>query len=130
MTTNDISASVSSINNDVEELKQQVITKMTAEDVKILIESNQVTEVSKVETTTGFTFNADGLTVNKSGSEITTTITEDGMTVYRGGDSVLVANNQGVQAEDLHATTYLIVGRNSRFEDLGEDRTACFWIGN
>lgn len=130
MTTNDISASVSSMNNDVEELKQQVITKMTAEDVKILIQSNQVTEVSKVETTTGFTFNADGLTVNKSGSEITTTITEDGMTVYRGGDSVLVANNQGVQAEDLHATTYLIVGRNSRFEDLGEDRTACFWIGN
>ena len=52
------------------------------------------------------------------------------MTVYKGGEEVLVADNEGVKAEDLHATTYLIVGRNSRFEDLGYDRTACFWIGN
>lgn len=129
LTTDSINASVSNVSNDVDELRQQVSTKVSAEDVNILIQSNTVTEVSTVETTTGFTFNADGLTVNKSGSEITTTITEDGMTVYRGGDSVLVANNEGVQAEDLHATTYLIVGKNSRFEDMGEDRTACFWIG-
>ena len=129
LTTDSINASVSNVSNDVDELRQQVSTKVSAEDVNILIQSNTVTEVSTVETTTGFTFDADGLTVNKSGSEITTTITEDGMTVYRGGDSVLVANNEGVQAEDLHATTYLIVGKNSRFEDMGENRTACFWIG-
>ena len=130
MTTNDISATVSNVSNDVEQLKQQVVTKMTAEDVKILIDSSKTSEVSTVETTTGFTFNADGLTVNKSGSEITTTITEDGMTVYRGADSVLVANNEGVKAEDLHATTYFMIGKNSRFEDMGENRTACFWIGD
>jgi hypothetical protein len=57
-----------------------------------------------------------------------TTITEDGMTVYRDSEAVLIADHEGVKAEDLHATTYLIIGNNSRFEDLG-DRTACFWIG-
>lgn len=129
MTTNDISASVSSFSDDIAELRKEVTTKMTAEDVQIIIDSNETTEVSNVHTTTGFTFDADGLTVNKSGTEIKTTITEDGMTVYRSEEAVLIANNQGVQAEDLHATTYLIVGRNSRFEDLGTDRTACFWIG-
>ena len=129
MTTNDISASVSSFSDDIDELRKEVTTKMTAEDVQIIIDSNETTEVSNVHTTTGFTFDADGLTVNKSGTEIKTTITEDGMTVYRSEEAVLIANHQGVQAEDLHATTYLIVGRNSRFEDLGTDRTACFWIG-
>ena len=129
MTTNDISASVSSFSDDIDELRKEVTTKMTAEDVQIIIDSNETTEVSNVHTTTGFTFDADGLTVNKSGTEIKTTITEDGMTVYRSEEAVLIANNQGVQAEDLHATTYLIVGKNSRFEDIGENRTACFWIG-
>lgn len=129
MTTNNISTSVSSFSDDIAELRKEVTTKMTAEDVQILIDSNETTEVSNVHTTTGFTFDADGLTVNKSGTEIKTTITEDGMTVYRSEEAVLIANHQGVQAEDLHATTYLIVGKNSRFEDLGTDRTACFWIG-
>ena len=44
-------------------------------------------------------------------------------------EKVLNANNQGVDAKNLHATTYLIVGKNSRFEDYGNSRTGCFWIG-
>ena len=61
---------------------------------------------------------------------MTTQITEDGMTVYRDNTAVLIANNVGVDAVNLHATTYLIIGNNSRFEDYGENRTGCFWIGN
>ena len=47
-------------------------------------------------------------------------------------DEVLVADHDGVKAEDLHATTYLIIGKNSRFEDYKsglQQRTGCFWIG-
>lgn len=44
-----------------------------------------------------------------------------------------VVDDTGVSAENLHATTWLIVGENSRFEDYtdasGEKRTGCFWIG-
>ena len=60
---------------------------------------------------------------------MSTTITEDGMTVYKDEEAVLIADNEGVRAEDLHATTYLIIGTNSRFENYGDNRTGCFWIG-
>lgn len=84
--------------------------------------------MGKVTTATGFTFNEEGLTVSKTGSEMETQITEDGMTVSKNGSVVLTANNIGVDAVNLHATTYLIIGQNSRFEDYN-GRTGCFWIG-
>ena len=106
---------------------------MTAEDVKIQIDNELENGVNKVTTSTGFTFNETGLTVNKTDSEMKTQITENGMTVYRDTEAVLTANNQGVNARNLHAQTYLIIGNNSRFEDWtkdGEARTACFWLAN
>ena len=106
---------------------------MTSEDVKLEIKSELSNGVDKVVTATGFTFNEEGLTIAKTGSEMTTNIDEDGMSVYRDNQEVLTADNQGVIAYNLKAKTYLIVGENSRFEDFtstsGEKRTGCFWIG-
>lgn len=88
--------------------------------------------VSNVVTSTGYTFDQNGMTVEKSGRNIKTQITEDGMTVFKNGTEVLSANSAGVNAVDLHASTYLIIGKGkgrSRFEDCGQDRTGCFWIG-
>ena len=51
------------------------------------------------------------------------------MTVYKNGVTVLKANNTGVDAVNLHASTYLVVGNRSRFENYGTNRTGCFWIG-
>ena len=114
-------------------LSSKVNAAMTAEQVQLQIQQELTDGVSKVQTETGYTFDADGLHVAKSGSEMETTITEDGMSITRSGDEVLRADNEGVKAEDLHATTYLIIGDNSRFEDYtnndGEARTGCFWIG-
>ena len=124
-----VSESIEGINSSLETLTKRVDATMTSEDVTIAIQSELSNGVDKVTTTTGFTFNDEGLTVSKSGSEMTTQITEDGMTVYRDGNEVLIADNQGVNAENLHATTYLIIGKNSRFEDYESDRTGCFWIG-
>ena len=126
----DFNSNIEVVNGDIQTLTQKVNASMTAEDVKLQIQSELNNGVTKVETTTGFTFNDEGLTVSKSGSEMTTQITEDGMTVYRDNTAVLIANNVGVDAVNLHATTYLIIGTHSRFEDYGEDRTGCFWIGN
>jgi hypothetical protein len=120
---------IEGINGNIETLTQSVEAKMTDEDVTIKINEALSNGVDKVETSTGFTFNEEGLTVSKTDSEITTTITEDGMTVYKENEAVLTANNIGVDARNLHATTYLIIGTNSRFEDYGSDRTGCFWIG-
>lgn len=129
LTTESITSSVSKIDNDMSELENVVSSKMTAEDVSISIQTALDAGIERVTTTTGFTFNEEGLHINKSDSEITTSITEDGMTVYKNNEEVLVADNLGVRAEDLHATTFLIVGNNSRFEDYNSNRTGCFWIG-
>lgn len=131
--TEQVKTTEESLKNDIETLRQEVSTKMTAEDVKITITEELASNgVTQVTTTTGFTFNQEGLMIDKSGTEMSTKISEDGMTVYRSGEAVLVANNEGVIAEDLHATTYLNIGKYSRFEDYEDNfevRTGCFWMG-
>ena len=117
------------LTEELSTLTKKVEAAITAEDVQLAIKSELDNGVEKVTTTTGFTFNDEGLTVSKSGSEMTTRITEDGMHVRRSGREVLTADNTGVKAENLHATTYLIIGGKSRFEDYESNRTGCFWIG-
>ena len=127
-----INESVDSLNSDIDSLTTE-IASARLESQQAILEFRQEIEqdgIDKVTTSTGFTFNEEGMTVEKSGREMKTTITEDGMTVYRSGESVLQANNEGVKAKNLHANTYLIIGNNSRFEDYKYDRTGCFWIGS
>lgn len=127
-----INESVDSLNSDINTLTTE-IASARLESQQAILEFRQEIEqdgIDKVTTSTGFTFNEEGMTVEKSGREMKTTITEDGMTVYRSGESVLQANNEGVKAKNLHANTYLIIGNNSRFEDYKYNRTGCFWIGS
>ena len=90
-------------------------------------------DVDQVTTRTGYTFNADGLTIYKSGEEIKNLLDNTGMYVTRSGTEILTANNEGVSAINLTARQYLIVGANSRLEDYSNgtdsNRTACFYIG-
>lgn len=111
-------------------LTKKVNATMTSEDVQLAISTELAKGTDKVTTTTGFTFNEDGLTISKSDSEMSTNIDEDGMSIFKGSEEVLTADNTGVNAQNLHATTYLIIGTNSRFEDYGSNRTGCFWIGS
>lgn len=115
--------------SDVNELRNSVETKVTADEVQIMINESQSDGVTAVDTGTGFTFNKDGLTIEKTGSEMKTNIDEDGMRVYRNDEEVLTADNQGVNAINLTARQYLMIGLNSRFEDYKEVRTACFYVG-
>ena len=141
--TDSISASVKSLeetvtnttnglSSDISRIQEQVNLKMSTDDVKLEIQKEMSKGANKVSTSTGFTFDENGLNVNKSDSEMRTQITEDGMKIYKNSDVMLTANNQGVDAKNLHATTYLIIGNNSRMEDFtenGSKRTAVFWIG-
>ena len=137
----DITATVIEIQNGISEqnrsneeqfatLTNKVEATMTSDDVQLTISNELEKGVDKVTTSTGFTFNDKGLTISKSDSEMSTNIDEDGMSIFKGSQEVLTANNTGVDAQNLHATTYLIIGTNSRFEDYGSDRTGCFWIGS
>lgn len=139
--TDSISASVESIrqeteetldgvNENIETLTNKVNAQITSEDIQLQIESAIGDGVDKVTTSTGYTFDEEGLTVSKSDNPISTTVSEDGMTVSYEEETRLSANSEGVVARNLHAETYLIIGLNSRFEDYDENkRTGCFWIG-
>lgn len=137
LTTDSIANSVESVESvingltqEIEELTRRVETIITPDMLQIQIQEALKDGITEVTTTTGFTFNEEGLNVAKTGSEMNTSITEDGMTVYREKTPMLVANNEGVEAINLKASTYLIIGLNSRFEDYdNKTRTGCFWIG-
>lgn len=130
--TERISVALGDMGEDLADVTKRASLAVTPEQVQISIEQAISDGVNRVRTTTGFTFDEDGMTVSKDGSELSTTVTEDGMRVMRNDEEVLRADNQGVKARNLHATTYLIIGETSRFEDYekdGESRTGCFWIG-
>lgn len=120
-------AALEGLNEDIITLESKI--EQTAKDLKIEFESKITTEADSVTTSTGFTFDSTGLTVEKTGSEIKTQITEDGMKVYRNSTAMLTANNEGVNARNLTATTYLIIGGKSRVETMKNGHTGIFWIG-
>lgn len=124
-----LTSSTDNIEQQIDSLTKEVSAKMSAEDVTITVRSELENGVDHVTTQTGFTFNETGLTVEKAGKEMKTQITENGMTIYRDTTPVLTANNVGVDATNLRASTYIIIGNNSQFENFGNSRTACFWIG-
>lgn len=121
---------VNTLTGEVESTRQEISeVKQAVDSFTLNFQKISDDGVDKVTTKTGFTFNEEGLSITKTDSDISTQITEDGMTVSDSGEALLTANHNGVEAKDLHARTYLIVGGRSRFENYGSDRTGCFWIG-
>lgn len=129
----DLTQIISSTNGEVMEAKEQIASLALHSDA-LEIKIGQVVNdgTSRVSNTTG-TFNEDGLQIDSTDSATKTQITPDGMTVLQKsyGDTaeVLTATSDGVNATNLHAKTYLIIGGRSRFENYGSNRTGCFWIG-
>lgn len=122
---------------EVNEAMTQITQTADSLDVRIQSLESRETEVTEVTTTTGYTFNADGLTIYRSDSDIKNVLNNEGMYVSRvvgeTSENILTADTNGVDAINLTARQYLIMGANSRFEDYsnGTDtkRTACFYIG-
>lgn len=130
MTVDGLKTDVSNHNTGMQDISARMTSvEQRAEGLSVQVQSVKIQGVSKVNTVTGYTFDETGMTVEKDGREIKTQITEDGMRVYKNGNAVLTANSEGVDAVDLHASTYLVVGGRSRFENYGADRTGCFWVG-
>ena len=140
LTITDIKATQQTTDETIENLQTELVTltntvstKVSSDELSILIQS-QINQngVDKVATSTGYTFDENGLTISKSGTGLSTTVDEDGMNIIRDDIEVLNADSDGVTAYNLHARTYLIIGETSRFEDYiknGKKRTGCFWVG-
>lgn len=130
MDVNGINSQVSLQAGDINGLRGQVSTlQQTADGVSIQVQNILENGVDKVTTGTGYTFNDDGLKITKSGQEIENLLDNTGMYVTRSGETILQANSAGVVATDVTVRNYLIIGTHSRFEDYGDGRTACFYIG-
>lgn len=111
-----------SVHKELTEIRQ------TANDVKLYVQNIQDNGVAKVKTGMGYTFDDKGIHIAQEGSNMENLLDNTGMYVNRGGQSLLRANDDGVEAEDIKVRKYLIIG-NSRFEAFGTDRTACFYFG-
>lgn len=122
---------INGLQDDINTIRKKVELQLTEDAVNIQIDKKLQNGVTKVETSTGFKFDDEGLQISKTGSQTSTQITDNGMMVKNTetGDTMLTGNKNGVDATNLKATTYLIVGGRSRFENYGTDRTGCFWIG-
>ena len=122
-----IELSTGKLNEATQEIENLSKIMMTPEQVEILIQEHQ--DTTGITTSTGFTFNSEGMSISRDDSEVSTLINEDGMRIKRNNEDVLVVNNVGVDAKNLRATTYLWIGSYSRLEDY-EGRTGCFWVGS
>jgi hypothetical protein len=123
---------ITGVDNSVAELSTKVEMKLDAEAVNIAIEKKMADGVDQVTTTEGYRFDDTGLHISRSDSEMSNKLDHTGMYVKRNGQEILTANSKGVEATNLHAKTYLIIGKGdgrSRFEDYLVNRTGCFWIG-
>ena len=117
-------------NESQEEQTLQKITTLqqNAESLSLQVEQIAKNGSGSVTTSTGYTFNEEGLKIAKAGQEMENLLDNTGMYVRRSGDVILQANSDGVVAKDVTVQNYLIIGSHARFEDYPTGRTACFYI--
>lgn len=133
--------SISDLQKNIGDLQNQV-TSIQADRNGLLVRIETLEQdgdkiIDSVTTSTGYTFNSDGLTIRKSNEEIENQLNNNGMYVrrYTGStpENILVADKNGVNALNINVRKYLVIGSNSRFEDYsnGTDsmRTGCFYLG-
>lgn len=126
----DLEGSVSQQGSDINTVKESIIDIQTKTgDLEVSITKIQSDGVDKVTTSMGYTFSDDGMHIQKPGGEMENTLNDTGMYVRRSGQDILIANTDGVEATDLKARNYLIIGEYSRLEDYPGEETALFWIG-
>jgi hypothetical protein len=127
--TQELDSSVNGLSGTVTKMSRVL---MDEEKVAVKI-SEAIAGIDSVETSTGYTFDKEGLRIAKSDSSMENLLDNTGMYVKRENEVILQANQDGVEALNLTSRQYLIVGDNARFENYnngtGSNRTACFYIG-
>lgn len=124
--------------DDIVSIQKKVETIQTSTNYAINIaEDIQVNGVSKVKTETGYTFDNEGLTIEKTNAKTKSTLNEAGLEVKDSTgseDEVLLKAGYDeetgetiVKSKNMNVSKYLTVGKYSRIEDYGEG-TGVFWV--
>lgn len=129
--------------SDVETIRKSVETTQTDSKYAIKIAKEiQQNGVTKVKTSTGYTFDEDGLSVEKTGAKTKAKLNEAGLNVKdatgSNEESLLFAGYDDkagetiVKSKNMIVEKYLIIGKYSRAEDFVSDGvggTGMFWVG-
>lgn len=109
---------------------RQSTTKLeqTAQGLSLKVTEIVNNGVSELHNEMGYDVDGTGFHVSRAGDEIRATLNNHGLTVMHNDEKQLVADETGVDARNLHASTYLIIGAHSRMEDYG-DGTGLFFTG-
>lgn len=116
------------ITDTISELEKKTELAITEEGVTIAIERKLENADGIFITGTDYGFSAEGLRIAKDGQAMESLLDNSGLEVTRSGEAILTADDTGVNALNLTARQYLIVGDHARFENYETGRTACFWI--
>lgn len=126
-------------NDDIVSVRETVKTWQDSTSYAIRVaESIERNGTSKVVTETGFTFDKDGLTIEKSGANTKSILDETGLDIKdatgSSDESLLFAGYDEIKGEtivkskNMTVEKYLTIGSYSRIEDF-ENGTGVFWIG-
>lgn len=138
---NTVSLETQSINEDLTTIKNSVETIQSnanfAIDIAKEIKENGVT---KVTTETGYTFDSDGLKIEKKDSKTKSILDEKGLSVedatsYNNENLLFAGYDEKlgetiVKSKNMNVEKYLNIGKNSRIEDYEAHRkpaTGVFW---
>jgi len=112
---------------ELDDMRESVSTlQQDARSLALELRTVREEGTGKVVTSTGYTFSDEGLRIKKAGMEMENLLDHTGMTVSRGGQTILQADHRGVRAVDVTVGNYLAVA-HARFESY-ETGTACFYI--
>ena len=116
-------------NHDITVIDREGSTlEQTAEGLTLSVEKLQTEGTAKLKTAMGYTFDDNGLQICRDGQQMKNLLDNTGMYVTRGGQTILQANDRGVQATDVTVGSYLVIGSHARLENYTAGRTACFWL--
>ena len=130
--------------SEIVAIKESVETSQTNSEYAIEIAKQvQIDGVTKLDTKTGYTFDENGLNIEKTGAKTKSTLDETGLDVkdatgaseesllFAGYDEVI--GETIVKSKNMTVEKYLVIGKYSRMEDFedtdGNLGTGMFWIG-
>lgn len=109
--------------------------------IQLVVQKKITDGVNKVTTETGYTFDDNGLTIEKTDAKTKTTLNEVGLNVKSStgssDESLLFAGYDQatgetiVKSKNMTVEKYLVIGKHSRMEDFvkdGVEATGMFWI--
>lgn len=124
-----IAASGAYVQKAIEE-QRQISTRLEQDAESLSLKVTEIVNngVSELHNEMGYDVDGDGFHVSRASDEISATLNNHGLVVKHNDEKQLVANETGVDARNLHASTYLIIGAHSRMEDY-ESGTGLFFTG-